>query len=444
MPGGSYLVLASRRSFAPAQYGQKQWKGAAVPITMEENATAFLTIRLERFGAISGTVVDENDVGLQEHDVVAYRNTRPPTIAARGKTDDRGVYRIWGLEPGAYLIRTVGKQYDEGSYLPTFSRETARLDEARAVEVQLDQETTDVNVRPFPGVLYTLAGRAIVYAETQVTLTLVSDMGSETTVSDQQGNFRFNPTAPGPYELLARGQADRRYNNGEVSAAYQPIVLDRDDTAHPVVLARMPVVRLTAEDTKGQAIDASVIHVLYRRKDLSGEGKPETLRAAGRGGISLPPGRYDLALAPSAAYYAAGFSGPRGENTIRGRADGWNEVVLAGSGVRETQEVKFILSPRPATIRGVARNSGQDGVAGVPVFLEAYDMESRRRVADVRMIRADTRGQFEFHGLAPGHYRLIATFDFQMPDAVQMEAARVVKADEGQDQTIDLDLYVSR
>src|SRR5438067_7996123 len=64
MPGGAYLVLASRRSFAPSQYGQKQWKSAGVPITMEENATTFLTIRLQRFGAISGTIVDENDVGL--------------------------------------------------------------------------------------------------------------------------------------------------------------------------------------------------------------------------------------------------------------------------------------------------------------------------------------------------------------------------------------------
>src|SRR4051794_11350358 len=72
MPGGAYLVLASRRSFAPAQYGQKQWNGSGVPIVLEGNATTFLSIRLQRFGAISGTIVDENDVGLQEHEVVAY------------------------------------------------------------------------------------------------------------------------------------------------------------------------------------------------------------------------------------------------------------------------------------------------------------------------------------------------------------------------------------
>src|SRR5215475_3052111 len=64
LPGGAYLVLASRRSFAPAQYGQKQWKGSGVPVVVEDNGTAVLGIRLQRFGSITGTVLDENDVGL--------------------------------------------------------------------------------------------------------------------------------------------------------------------------------------------------------------------------------------------------------------------------------------------------------------------------------------------------------------------------------------------
>src|SRR4051812_12032805 len=48
MPGGAYLVIPSRRSFAPTQYGQKQWRGAGVPVVLEDNATTFLTIRMQR------------------------------------------------------------------------------------------------------------------------------------------------------------------------------------------------------------------------------------------------------------------------------------------------------------------------------------------------------------------------------------------------------------
>ncbi len=442
MPGGAYLVIASRRSFAPTQYGQKQWKGAGVPVVLEDNATTFLTIRLQRFGAISGTIVDENDVGLQEHDVVVYRNSRPPVLVSRVKTDDRGVYRFWGLEPGSYLVRTVGKQYDEGSYLPTFSKETSRVEEAHPVEVQLDQEATAVNVRPFPGRLFTLAGRAISYPPSQVTLTLISDVGTENTVSDQQGNFKFNPAAPGPYELYAIAQNDRRFLSGNVSTAYQYLVLDRDSTDHRITLGATPEVRVTVEDTKGQPVDLRSVQILMRRKDLSGEGKTETLRAP-QGRVNLSPGRWDLALAPSPSYYAAAFSGPRSESMQRGRADGWNEIVLNGPGA---VDVKFVVSPKPAAIRGVARNAAHDPVAGVPVFLEAYDLEARRRVADIRMTRSDTRGQFEFYGLAPGQYRVLASFEFQMPEIAQMDAAnpRIVKVEEAQDQTVDPDLYVIR
>jgi len=441
LPAGAYLVLASRRAFAPTQYGQKQWKSAGTPVVLEENAATFLTIRLQRFGAITGTVLDENDVGLQEHDVVAYRNTRPPVLAARGKTDDRGVYRIGGLEPGAYLIRTVGKRYDEGDYLPTFSRETSRIDEARPIEVQLDQESIEAHVRPFSGRLLTLAGRAFTSPQTQVSLTLVSDLGTENIVSDSQGNFKFPPTSPGMYELYATAQTNRRFNGlvSSVNAAYQLFSLDRETPDHRISLGAIPEVRLAVVDAQGQPMDLNTIQILYRHKDLSGEGKTETLRAPD-GRASLPPGRYDFALAASPTYYTAAFTGPRSDIGARGRPDGWNEVVLGGPA-----DLKFVLSPRPATVHGVAR-TGHDAVPGVPVFLEAYDTDTRRRVADVRAIRTDTRGQYEFYGLAPGVYRLLSTFEFQNPDLQQMDAAnpRLIRVAEAQNLEADLDLYVIR
>jgi hypothetical protein len=440
LPGGAYLVLASRRSFAPAQYGQKHWRGSGVPVVVEDNVTAVLSIRLQRFGAIAGTVVDENDVGLPEHDVVAYRNSRPPVIAGRAKTDDRGMYRIWGLEPGSYLIRTIGKQYDEGSYLPTFSRETARVDDAHAVEVALDQESNNVNVRPFPGRLFSVAGRAFVSPPAQITLTLVSDLGSETTVSDLQGNFQFNPMAPGPYELYAQAQLDRRYGGG-AAAGYQYLTVERDRSDYRINLGQLPNVRILLEDTKGQTVDARSVQLLIRRKDLSGVAKSETLRIP-QAYAAIAPGRWELALAPTPNYYAAGFTGPGAEDSGHRRADGWNEILLSGPG---QVDVKFVLSAHPGTLHGTVKDAGTP-VAGAPVFVEAYDLEARRRVSDVRMTRTDIHGQYSSYGLAPGIYRVLGTFEYQMPDAAALDAARArtVNVDEGQDQVADLDLYVIR
>jgi hypothetical protein len=131
LPAGAYLVLAQRRGFAPVQYGQKQWKGSGVPLVLDDSGAASLEIRLQRFGSIAGTVLDENDVGLPDHEVVAYKNERPPELIARTQTDDRGVYRFLGLEPGSYLVRTVGKEYHADQRSLYGGRATGSRDRSR-------------------------------------------------------------------------------------------------------------------------------------------------------------------------------------------------------------------------------------------------------------------------------------------------------------------------
>ena len=142
----------------PVQYGQKNWRASGTPIVLDADQSTFLFVRLPRFASISGIIVDENDVGLPEHEVAAFRNTRPPRLIARAQADDRGIYRIFGLEPGNYLVRTIGRQYEDGGYLPTFFRETQRVEEAGFVETYLDQDRPDIKVRPIPGKLFNISG----------------------------------------------------------------------------------------------------------------------------------------------------------------------------------------------------------------------------------------------------------------------------------------------
>lgn len=425
LPGGAYLVSASRRSFAPMQYGQKRWKASGVPVVLEEAVSTALSIRLQRFGSVAGTVVDENDVGLPEHDVAVYRNSRPPQLISKSKTDDRGMYRIGGLEPGSYLVRTLSKHYEDGGYLPTFGRDTGRIEEARPVDALLDQQTDNVIVRPIPGQLFIVAG-IVSYSRSGVTVTLTSDMGSETTLSAADGSFKFNPTAPGAYEISAQISSGTRLQVG-----WLPILVDRNRTDYRVPLGAMSELQVAVEDTHGQAIDPQSVAILARRKDLSGDGKPGTLRLS-QGRVLLAPGRWDLALMSGTSYYVASFSGHRE------RADGWNEIVLQGPG---PAPVKFVLSGNPGAVHGTVA-----GAAGAPVFLEAYDPESRRRLQDLRMTRTDLKGRYQFYGLAPGTYRLASTFEFDLPDAAAMNsiAPKTVKVEEGRDLLSDLDLFVIR
>src|SRR5262245_22631656 len=130
LPAGAYVVTASRPGFVTLQAGQKDWKSAGFPIMLEDAAVHIVEMRLRRFGAISGMVLDEEEIGLPDHDVVVYRNTRPPRLLTRTRSDERGAYRLGGLMPGSYLVRTAGKQYDDASYVPTFHRESQEVEQA--------------------------------------------------------------------------------------------------------------------------------------------------------------------------------------------------------------------------------------------------------------------------------------------------------------------------
>ena len=106
---------------------------------------------------------------------------------------------------------------------------------------------------------------------------------------------------------------------------------------------------------------------------------------------------------------------------------GWSETIVTSPG---PVVAKFALSNRPATLRGIVRNIARDPVVGVPVYL-----------GDLRTVPTDIEGRFEFYGLAPGAYRLLATFDGQ---SVTEANSVKVEVEEGQERSIDLDLNNAR
>ncbi len=433
LTAGAYLVTASRRAFATTQYGQKQWKSAGLPVVLEEPQKMQIEIRLPRLGAITGKIMDENEVGMPEHDVVVYRNTQPPAYINRVSSDDRGIYRFGGLEPGSYLIRTAAKTFEDGGYLPTFYKDVTVVDRARQVDVMLDQQAEDINVRPMPGRLFRVAGVATTATMLMpIAVTLVSDMGSETVTADSRGHFQFNPQAPGKFELTA---VSGPY------AGYMPFELERDQTDLRIGASRLPGIIVSFEDNKGGRVDPAAVQVLARRRQLSGPGPADTLHLED-GRASLEPGRWEFALSPNPAYYAVGFM--MNNRPVTGRADGWNDVNYLSGPNYTAASIKFTLSASPGAVHGAVNYSSQS-VAGVPVFLEPYDLESTKRIAQVFMTRTDARGQYRFNGLAPGQYRLLGTFEYRSPDSEEMEAARsiMVKIEETRDLQQDLDLYVA-
>ena len=401
---GAYLIKASRRGFMPMEYGQKRWNSAGVALVIESDDPVTVRLPLTRFSSITGTVRDSNEVGIPDQDVAAYTSTEPPRFVTRARSDDRGVFRISGLEPGTWLVRTTGGIDDDRSYLPTFSRQTLRVEDARPIVVYPDEDATDGDVRPIAGKLFDLSGSVALPNQPAFTVvvTLASDMGR--TVGNGPA-FHFSALAPGHYEIYAEAKAGSRVFGG-----YTEVLVERDMANFALPMNEVRESQFVLEGA-GAAVSTTAF---LRRKDLAGVGPAEPVILNGVGRAQISPGRWEFLATPPSGYYVSRFSGSR-NNTAR--PDGWNDI--AGVPGRFT----ITLSNSPGGIHGIVKRAGEPA-ASAPVFLETWDPVTRKRVVDLRETRADMRGNYRFESLPPGDYRVLSTYDYAAPDSGAFDAAR--------------------
>ena len=191
------------------------------------------------------------------------------------------------------------------------------------------------------------------------------------------------------------------------------------------------------QDEKGNRLDPADAKITARRKDLDGGGHSEVLKLVDER-AALGPGPWEMFVVPPAGYYPVQLIGSYVADSQSGRADGWNEVMLRGSG-----SILIKVSSRPATIHGVVNGPGHDPAPGAPVYLEAFDKDTGKRLGELRTVRTDLRGQYHFNGLPPGLYRILSTFEYEKPEPESMEAAGAlsVTLSEATDTAQDLELY---
>jgi hypothetical protein len=149
-------------------------------------------------------------------------------------------------------------------------------------------------------------------------------------------------------------------------------------------------------------------------------------------------------LKPPAGFVVVGFAynSSRSDGLEKSRPDGWNEIIAGTS----NSGIRFTLSANPGSLHGLVSGLSHEPVAGAPVYLEGYDPDLRKRVTDLQVAYTDARGQYQFKTLAPGAYRVLASFEYRNPDAAAMESAgaTLITIKEGFDAPRDLDLSVLR
>ena len=180
------------------------------------------SVRLElvRGGVITGTVTNSAGEAVINVRVRAIRirdaNGQAPRSPASGyreqTTDDRGVYRIYGLLPGTYVVSAGGGVSFYSSFnpyendVPTYAPSATR-DNASEISVRSGEETTaDIRYRGEPG--YTISGTTKVAGTSGVTVALRMSGSPFPLANIYQPaggrGFVFSGLADGEYTLRAQ------------------------------------------------------------------------------------------------------------------------------------------------------------------------------------------------------------------------------------------------
>jgi protocatechuate 3,4-dioxygenase beta subunit len=228
---GRYTLQAGKSTYVTLHYGQRWAFEAGKPIEVTDGAALEkVDIALPRGGVISGTIVDDFGDPIALACVMAWRSTFDQgkrKLVPAGQyveTNDLGQYRLFGLQPGTYFVKTCRAPrvpLDGDDFAPAYYPGTLNPAEAQPVAVLLGREHGGVDLVQPPvrlaaqvsGVVVDSSGRPFPGAGVQI-LSASHDGSRIRAGVKADGTFSLDDIVPGEYRVAAlqhgSGPADIR------------------------------------------------------------------------------------------------------------------------------------------------------------------------------------------------------------------------------------------
>jgi protocatechuate 3,4-dioxygenase beta subunit len=429
---GRYNVMAITPTMVGPSEGTYGEGGKAVTLAEGETAEK-IDFTLVRGGVITGRVMDADGAPIINERVnlesVDKNTRRRGTLFFNNPfmftTDDRGIYRIYGLAPGRYAV-SVGLSTDEGSvrfgnvgrgyYARTYHPNVTDQAKATIIEVAEGSEASNVDItvgrksqsfiatgrvvdesgQPVPNVR--VGHGSIMQGQNQMG---AFGWGS---VTDASGRFRIEGLLPGRYAAFV-------WSEGETSSYTDPVTFE---------VAEGDVSGLELKQRRGASISGVVVlegtadrAVLAKLSQLTLGAYPSS---QGLVAPSLSTG--NVKIAPDGSFIINGLqpgkvgiylsnypTPPQGFTLARVERDGVPQRQIEVAPGAQITGVRVVIEYGTGSVRGLVK------IENGPLPPNARMMVNARRMGETseatrRGAQVDSRGHFVIEGLAPGEYEL--------------------------------------
>jgi hypothetical protein len=336
-------------------------------------------------------------------------------------TDDRGIYRLYGISPGRYIV-AVGTDPELGggritsaniSTPLTYHPDATEHTKATVIEVSAGSEATGIDiVTGRASKAYSASGR-IIDADTGrpvVAIQLgISSMkegravfstSSSGSTSGARGEFRIDGLAPGQYAAYAVPAPESEMASD--SAAFT--VGESDVTGLEIKIRRGSTIigNVVIEGAEGhpEAPRLSDIRVAVSSRSLNVAARSEMLRIA-------PDGSFRAAGLPRGVANFVVFTYPPNKNLTLVRVERGGVEQKSGIEIGQGEEiagVTVVFAYGTGTIRGQVQIVG--GELPPDAFMLLHLQRTGNSQYHGRSPMPDSRGRFEIGGLLAGDYEL--------------------------------------
>lgn len=456
LAAGQFTIMPLAKAFVVGTSGAYKQPGQSITVAEGETITK-IDFALVRGGVITGRITDTDGRPVIGERVNVVAKDAPDTggpvnmfDGPRNRTDDRGIYRIYGLSPGNYKV-SIGQAAAAANvaimgmggsqYTKTFYPGVAEEAKATILEINEGTEVSNIDiVAGKSGRGFSVSGRVVdadsgqpvpnvyvVHASLNEGTQQLGGMNFSGSQTDANGKFRLENVQPGHYAayMLAIGEGTTSYSDqtpfdvsdGDVSGVEIKVrrgatisgVAVVENNFDPAVVSLLQSVSLFAfSNTKGGAPS-------FSRSQINSDGRFSF--------SGLAPGKVQINV--------VGFpTPPKGLTLVRTEVDGieQREGIEVNAGAKITG-VRLIFMYGAGSIRGEVRSEGGILPAGLTlqVIIRSATGGARQFSGVV-----DARGHFVVENIPPGTYEMsVVTFGPDRTTSTYVPVPRTVNVESG-------------